>query len=361
MRLLHVILCAVSAFLCAAPCVAQGRGASDLIFERNVWDFGVINEVDGPVSYTFRFTNGGKSPIVIERVTVSCGCTTPEYTRKPVMPGAAGEVKITFDPTDRPGTFIKDIHIISGKGKNNDKITIRGEVKGRPRSVEEDYPYELGGGLRLQRFDANFGYVEQGKPTMMMIGYANTSDRPVKLDYAVSPVSDNVTVSGLTTICAGCRGELTIIYDMRGSSTYGRVGHKVNLWVNGEKEALGITTTAIIVDRFAPGDTVSGPRMTLSPAFVDLEEVTGGTTAEVTLSLKNDGVSPLLIRAVQPRKNVDVDIAPGAEIAPGGEVKVKASLRVPDSKGKFFADGIYITTNDPVSPMREFRIMGKIK
>ena len=138
MRLNRLIFQLLALVIIPMSSFAQGDSGSALVFERNVWDFGVINEVDGPVSYTFKFNNNGDIPLVLERVMVSCGCTTPEYTREPIMPGEEGQIKITFDPADRPGTFIKDIYISSGRGKNRDKITVRGEVKGRPRRIEED-------------------------------------------------------------------------------------------------------------------------------------------------------------------------------------------------------------------------------
>lgn len=361
MRLRHLILQLLSTAIISMPSFAQGNSSSALSFERNVWDFGVIDEVDGSVSYTFKFKNTGDAPVVLERVVVSCGCTTPEYTQKPIMPGDMGEIKITFDPADRPGTFIKDIYISSGGGKNRDKITVRGEVNGRPRSIEEDYPYQLADGLRLAKFDTNFGYIDHSKPFSMVVGYANTSDKPVRFDFSVSPASENVSVSALPTICAGCKGDITITYDMRGSALYGRVGHKVELWVNGRKETLGITTTAIVVDRFAPYDSTARPQIKLVPSIIDVGDVPNDTAAEVEFAIANEGDRLLVVRAVQPRKNVTTDLEPGTQIAPGEELALKASLKPSGNKGGFFADGIYITTNDPVAPMRELRIMGKIK
>lgn len=361
MRLNRLIFQLLALVIIPMSSFAQGDSGSALVFERNVWDFGVINEVDGPVSYTFKFNNNGDIPLVLERVMVSCGCTTPEYTREPIMPGEEGQIKITFDPADRPGTFIKDIYISSGGGKNRDKITVRGEVKGRPRSIEEDYPYQLSDGLRLTKFDTNFGYIDHSKPFSMVVGYANTSDKPVKFDFSVSPVSENVSVSALPTICAGCKGDITITYDMRGSASYGRVAHKVELWVNGRKETLGITTTAIVVDRFAPYDSTARPEMKLMPSIMDVGDVSNGTEVEAEFAIANEGERLLIVRAVQPRKNVTTDLKPGTQIAPGDELTVKASLKPSGIRGGFFADGIYITTNDPVSPMKELRIMGKIK
>lgn len=358
----HIVFSAILAVCLPWLCIAQQGGAtSDLAFERPVWDFGVINEVDGPVSYTFHFTNTGKSAIVIERVEVSCGCTTPEFSRAPVMPGQKGAIKITYDPTDRPGTFVKDVHILSGKGKNRDKVTVRGEVNPRPRSVEEDYPYELGGGLRLARFDANFSYVEQARPSSMSVGYVNTSKKPVKFDFAATPKSDYIKVTALPSICSGCRGEITITYDMRGSGIYGRVNNKVTLWVNGRQQMLGITTSAIIVDRFASEESDRGPRMKLYPTHFDMDEARAGEKREIEFELANEGAANLIVRAVQPRRNLETDLAAGTQVAPGSKLKVKVSVRPAGDPGAFFADGLYITTNDPVFPMREFRVMGKIK
>lgn len=340
---------------------AQEESTSALVFDREIWDFGRIEELDGPVSCVFTFTNSGKEPVVLERVSVSCGCTTPEYTQKPVLPGEKGEIKITFDPADRPGAFVKYVYITSGGGKNRDKIAVRGDVNPRPKSIEEDYPYRLGGGLRLKRLDANFSYVEKDKPTSMAVGYVNTSDKPVKLDFAVLPASANVTVSALPTICAGCKGDMTITYDMRGSEVYGRQSHKVGLVVNGKRETLGISTTAIIVDNFTPGDAAEGASMKLIPAYKEVKEVADGSELKVEFLIRNEGSQVLIIRAVQPRKTAVANIEPGTEIAPGKSETVKVTVKAVGSKGDFFADGVYITTNDPTFPMREFRVMGEIK
>ena len=59
-------------------------------------DFGKI-EQGKPVSYVFEFKNTGKDPVVLGNVAASCGCTTPEWTREPVMPLGKGTVKATFN------------------------------------------------------------------------------------------------------------------------------------------------------------------------------------------------------------------------------------------------------------------------
>src|SRR5688500_6358953 len=38
-------------------------------------------------SITFRFKNTGDKPLIVQNVLAGCGCTVPERTEEPVMPG----------------------------------------------------------------------------------------------------------------------------------------------------------------------------------------------------------------------------------------------------------------------------------
>lgn len=91
-------------------------------------DFGQIKEADGKISTTFVVKNTGDAPLAITRVIASCGCTTPEWTKEPIAPGASGNIKITYDPKGRPGPFSKTISVYSNGKTGSFILTIRGEV-----------------------------------------------------------------------------------------------------------------------------------------------------------------------------------------------------------------------------------------
>ncbi|KXB37568.1 hypothetical protein HMPREF1869_00264 [Bacteroidales bacterium KA00251] len=93
------------------------------------FDFGEILEADGPVSHTFVVKNTGKSPLVLTRVSASCGCTKPEFSREPIAPGASTKIKITYNPAGRPGQFVKTIAIYSNGSEGAVTVRIRGVVK----------------------------------------------------------------------------------------------------------------------------------------------------------------------------------------------------------------------------------------
>lgn len=89
-------------------------------------DFGKI-EQGKPVSFEFTFENTGKEPIVLGNVAASCGCTTPEWTREPVLKGKTGTIKATFN-AGVMGPFNKTVTVPSNAENGTIYLTLKGEV-----------------------------------------------------------------------------------------------------------------------------------------------------------------------------------------------------------------------------------------
>ena len=60
----------------------------------------------------FKFTNEGEHVLLIHRIDPSCGCTSVDYSKKPVKPGESSSFKIKFKP-EFPGRFVKTIKVFS--------------------------------------------------------------------------------------------------------------------------------------------------------------------------------------------------------------------------------------------------------
>lgn len=99
---------AIAMFMGAAALMA---GEPAIALESTSHDFGNISEDGGPVSCEFEFTNTGDEPLVIISANASCGCTRPEFPKKPVQPGKKGKIKVTYLPTGRPGEFSKSVRV----------------------------------------------------------------------------------------------------------------------------------------------------------------------------------------------------------------------------------------------------------
>ena len=99
---------------------AQGQttsNAAEISFEEKVFDYGTITKgADG--NHTFTFTNTGNSPLIIESVKSSCGCTVPKKPEAPIAPGASGSIQVRYD-TQRLGVFFKTITVTTNAGTNS--------------------------------------------------------------------------------------------------------------------------------------------------------------------------------------------------------------------------------------------------
>ena len=92
----------------------EGQESKPVIsFNQKEYDFGTFPESAGLVVHDFQFTNTGKVPLILKDVKASCGCTTPEWTREPVLPGKSGNIRVSFNPKNRPGSFSKTIQVNS--------------------------------------------------------------------------------------------------------------------------------------------------------------------------------------------------------------------------------------------------------
>jgi len=92
------------------------------------YDFGTAKQGD-VVDHTFKFKNTGTQPLVISNIGVSCGCTTPEWTKAPVAPGKTGTISAKFNTAGKEGMQNKVLTIDSNSVGGSTSVLLVGEVK----------------------------------------------------------------------------------------------------------------------------------------------------------------------------------------------------------------------------------------
>lgn len=110
---------------------ASSLTIENLAFKSDSHNFGTLGEGDAAV-HVFEFKNTGKTPLIIERVQPSCGCTTPDWTKEPIAPGKTGMVKASYGTQGRPGNFDKTLTVFSNAGTK--VLNIKGNVEKAPES-----------------------------------------------------------------------------------------------------------------------------------------------------------------------------------------------------------------------------------
>ncbi len=108
----------------AKVAVAENPSES-LLLKETEFDFGKIPQ-GKPVTHVFEFTNTGNTPLALDNVQASCGCTTPVWTKDTVAAGQTAVIKVGYNAANE-GPFTKPV-TITFNGTQTKQIIIKGEV-----------------------------------------------------------------------------------------------------------------------------------------------------------------------------------------------------------------------------------------
>lgn len=340
---------------------AQESTKSALVFQKSIHDFGHIDEDRGTVTCSFEGVNTSSYPIEVKKIVTTCGCTTVEFNQRPIPAGERFRFKVAFNPLNRPGRIDKQIFVTASDSSSEICLNIIGYVNARARTIDELYPFDMGGGLRLKSNFHAFGYLEHGKELTEHIGYVNTSHSTIAIDIDYSTESHLLDITYPTRIEAGAKGDITLRYAIgEESDVYGTRRDVMQIKVNGVPATYALTSQVIVTDNFDNMDDISAPMLVISKNIIKFGEVNcSNGVLEQRVVLTNEGASPLVVRtmessspAVECLAERDIIITPGAS----HEVVVRLyATRIEDIDNPFVAR-IYVITNDPLRPMQSVRV-----
>jgi len=101
--------------------------------DKGVYDFGTVTEGD-TLERNFAFKNEGQFPLIINNIHTSCGCTTPEWPKKPIAPGESAAVKVKFNSAGKRGVQNKTVTVYANTDPAYSEITFRVLVNPRTDS-----------------------------------------------------------------------------------------------------------------------------------------------------------------------------------------------------------------------------------
>lgn len=177
-------------------------------------DFGVIREDDGKVSRQVKAVNVSADTTFIISARTSCGCSAAEYSDAMIAPGDTTEVTVTYDPTNRPGKFLKTARFFTGKERIGNSIKLSGTVIPSRRNLDKAYPDKIGD-LRLSTKAVAVGEMSRTEARPLFVGIYNDSDRSIPLavetdsssmEGALTP--DTIEPFGIATLSLMIKGRL---------------------------------------------------------------------------------------------------------------------------------------------------------
>ena len=337
------------------------KSSPQISFSKKEFDFGVIQEEAGKVSHVFKFKNNGNSPLILSNVSASCGCTTPMWTREPIPPNQAGEIKVTFNPSGRRGNFKKTVTIRSNASTPVVMLHIKGDITPRKKSPEEIYRRKIGA-LSFRTTILPFIRLKEDQVKIDSLDFMNLTDEPIKVETKRVPGHLDVNIVP-ETVKPGEKGLLIVKFDAKKRKMFGYVLDRIYLRINGsDSYQYGVSVSATIEEDFShlsKQELEDAPVPVFNEKVFDFGKIPEGEKVEHAFVLTNQGKSDLHIRRIRTTCGCTV-VTPEKKIIKGGESVVLKTVF--NSKGKRGRNSKTITviTNSPRSTTSVLRIIGTV-
>lgn len=332
-----------------------------IAFEHDSHDFGEIQEANGTVSYTFKYTNTGKTPLVLHNVQASCGCTTPEWSRKPILPNKSGTIKVTFNPANRPGKFNKTITIQSNAEPAMKQLRVMGNVLQKPKTLEDEYRIVMGN-MRLKDSHIPFTKVAPTETKVAEIETVNNSQVNATPEFINVP--QHVVIASIpATLKPGEKGVIQARYDATKKSDWGFVTDQIYVIFNGERKYNNrITISATIQEDFSKlteKQLANAPVLEVDNKTFEFGVITQSQKVEHDYIITNKGKENLIIRKVKASCGCTAVTPEKTVLAKGESTKVHVVF---DPRGKSGRQQktITIISNDPKQSNILLRIQGTV-
>ena len=336
--------------LCCFTAAAQRPVETSLRFDTTTWDFGLIKEADGVVSHEFNYINMSDHDVVLEFVTPGCSCTTTTYNRSALPPGQAATLVVHFDPASQPGQFHQTVQVVLKGGKERYNIIVEGVVAEREKDVDQAYPFPLVLGLQVSSLTARFGFVQQGRSLVKTVGIANTTDREMRLEYALDRPDSDIVVRIPEVLQSGQTGLVEIDF----SPAPGRLGtldNGVAIFPSGSPKGKSVALEGYAVQTVDKKPGAASLRF--QPTQLDYGKVKVGKKAKASVTLFNDGSEPLRILKVETPDEITLNLPHNASIAAGKSMKLEAVLVLKNRQFRQDDLRVRLFTNDPNRPIRD--------
>ena len=334
-----------------------GVSAAQINFFEKNHNFGTIAEDGGVVEHNFEFRNTSAKPVVIVAAHSSCGCTKAEFSRKPIMPDSTSSVKVIFNPMNYPGAFARKVTIVTSEGALEDRLLITGVVTPRKKSVEEEYPIVMGGGVRVAANAHSFGYLEHGKVSQSTFELINTSAKSIKLSvdnphpelefYLPAEVGagERIVVNFTCLLPDNC-------------AIYGTLAYSVNMLIDGQKARYPFIINGLAIDSRVENANNCAQMIVLSEKFIKFGAVKCAHAKHTRIiEVTNSGDKPLAIRKIELTGEGFTANLKGEEIiAPNEKRIIEVELNPAKLPYGAVVERLRIVSNDPKMPVLTIRV-----
>lgn len=359
-RKLYTLLLALAILVCHQA-VAQDQSVAPqaIEFSKKVHNFGKISINDGEQHCTFEFRNTSDKPVVINNIISSCGCTTPIWPKKPIMPGESGKVEVTYLNDQGPYPFDKVLTVYTSASKKPIILRITGLAYENERSLKEMFPASIGQ-LGLKKEIIRGGQIAQGNTKSGNFQVANISNKSVKVTFANVSPGLGLSIEP-QTIPAGEIANVEYTIDTKAKENWGATTYSADVLCNGVKAPQKLKVECMIIDNFSTltkEQKAKGSMLLAVNSSYNFGTIAKGKGVTATFQLRNTGQSPLVLHKTDAPENVKVTTP--TTIQAGEKFTLTATI---DTSSCSEEEVLTITliTNSPNRPLVNLFVTGKVQ
>ena len=331
-------------------------------FDHTEFQFGDVEELKGDIEHKFSFTNTGTSPLVIQSVKASCGCTTPAWTKEPIGPGKTGFIQARYNPKNRPGAFHKSLTVTTNSDPAVTRLYIKGKVIPKPRSVEEDFPV-LNGSLRFKYRTFNLGNIGDHDIAKKSFDVVNTSNRSINFTKA-SKLPNFIKVSFIpNSLKPGQKGKMIINYYAEERNDLGFVSDYIEIATNDvstpNKKVRVVVNIEQDFSKLSQTEKANAARLSFVTKYHDFGEIKANSKVKTSFKYKNNGKENLIIKKVKASCGCTIPKILTKSIKPGKEGEIELTFDATGREGSQ-VKSITIYSNDPINPVQVLTVKARI-
>jgi hypothetical protein len=106
--------------------ITKPKVLTTAIADKTIHDYGTVRMGDTNAA-NFTIMNTGNSPLIIFRVSASCGCTNVEWEKQPIAPGKTTTIRVDITP-EKTGYFSKTINVYCNIQDTPVKLVVNGNA-----------------------------------------------------------------------------------------------------------------------------------------------------------------------------------------------------------------------------------------
>ncbi len=340
----------------------SAQQVEQVIFREKLYDFGDVEETKGNVNHEFVFTNNSGQPIKILSVIASCGCTTPDWSQRPVSHGATGFIKASFDPNGRPGYFNKTLTVTTDLDTNPIVLQIKGEVvTGKPETVNDFHIEE--GNLYFKTKSFNFGTVYINRPAVQkQFPILNGGPNVIKFISVSAPSYMKVEMPG--ELAPQDKGSLKITYDGKKKSQFGFASDNIQITTDDpEYEVKSFSIFASLEEYYISpvgAEATLVPRLFMKEQNLNLGSFRFGKVINTSMVVINTGKRDLQIKALQGNCACITAETAKSIVKPGDSTTLKIAF-TPQNRGGTQQKAIAVYSNDPRNPVQRLLVQAYVQ